>query len=118
MLQKVETLADLDETIDEWAKKLERAEDQRLRTRQRLLEHIAAVLAIPSVIDTKRATNGGLEVCREQTPPQSPEGLKSPPMTAGYDAESIRIYAGSEMHALLGVLNRETLALSGTKNAA
>lgn len=118
MLQKVETLADLDETIDEWAKKLERAEDQRLRTRQRLLEHIAAVLVIPSIVDTKQATNGGLEVCREHTPPQSPESLKSPPMTAGYDAESIRIYAGSEMHALLGVLNRETSALSGTKNAA
>jgi hypothetical protein len=118
MLQKVETLADLDETIDEWAKKLERAEDQRLRARQRLLEHIAAVLVIPSVIDTKRATGRGLEVCREQTPPQSPESLKSPPIAAGYDAESIRIYAGSEMHALLGVLNKETWNLSGTKNAA
>jgi hypothetical protein len=111
MLQKVETLADLDETIDDWAKKLERAEDQRLRVRQRLLEHIAAVLVIRSVIDTKGATCGGLEVCREQTPPQSPESLKSPPMTAGHDAESIKIYAGSEMHALLGVLNRETFAV-------
>ena len=118
MLQKVETLADLDDTIDEWAKKLERAEDQRLRTRQTLLEHIAAVLVTRSVVDTKGATCGGLEVGREQTPPQSPESLKSPPMAAGYDVESIKIYAGSEMHALLGVLNEETSALSGTKNAA
>lgn len=118
MLQKVETLADLDDTIDEWAKKLERAEDQRLRARQMLLEHIAAVLVIRSVIDTKGATCGGLGVGREQTPPQSPESLKSPPMTASYDAESIKIYAGSEMHALLSVLNEETSALSGTKNVA
>jgi hypothetical protein len=118
MLQKVETLADLDDTIDEWAKKLERAEDQRLRARQTLLEHIAAVLVIRPVIDTKGATCEGLGVGREQTPPQSPESLKSPPMTTSYDAESIRIYAGSEMHALLGVLNRETSALSGTKNVA
>jgi hypothetical protein len=119
MLQKVETLADLDDTIDEWGKKLERAEDQRLRARQTLLEHIAAVLVARSIIDSKEATCAGLGVSREQTPPQSPEspeGLKSPPMTSSYDAESIRIYAGSEMHALLGVLNRETLGLSGTKN--
>ena len=116
MLQKVETLADLDDTIDEWAKKLERAEDQRLRTRQRLLEHIAAVLLIPSVKNTKEEVSDGLGVGREQTPPQSPERLKSLPMTAGYDVESIRIYAGSEMHALLGVLGKETMGSTGTEN--
>jgi Up-regulated During Septation len=118
MLEKVEALADLDDKIDEQAKQLERAEDQRLRVRQTLLEHIAAVLVIHPVIDTKGTTCGGLGVGREQTPPQSPESLKSPPMTTGYDAESIRIYAGSEMHALLSVLNRETSAPSGTKNVA
>ena len=116
MLQKVETLADLDDTIDEWAKKLELAEDQRLRARQRLLEHIAAVMAMPSVIDTKGAAGGGLGMGRESTPPRSPESLKSPPMTTGYDAESIRIYAGSEMHALLGVLDKETTALRSVDN--
>jgi hypothetical protein len=116
MLQKVETLADLDDTIDDWAKKLERTEDQRLRARQRLLEHIAAVLVMPSVIETKRAASGGPSVGRDQTPPQSPEGLKSPPVTGGYDAESIRVYAGSEMHALLGVLDKETAALKSTRN--
>lgn len=113
MLQKVETLADLDDTIDDWAKKLERAEDQRLRARQRLLEHIAAVLAMPSIIDARGAATGGLGV---ETPPQSPESLKSPPMTARYDAESIRIYAGTEMHALLGVLEKETAALKSAEN--
>ena len=116
MLQKVETLADLDDTIDEWAKKLERAEDQRLRTRQKLLEHIAAVLVIPSATNTKEGACGGSGAGREQTPPQSPESLKSPPVTGGYDAESIRIYAGSEMHALLGVLDQETKALNGAEN--
>jgi hypothetical protein len=29
------------------------------------------------------------------------ENLKGPPITASYDAELIRIYAGSKMHALL-----------------
>ena len=115
MLQKIETLADLDDTIDEWARKLERAEDQRLRARQRLLEHIAAVLVMPSVNDPREAASGGSGTGREHTPPQSPESLKSPPMTAGYDAESIRIYAGSEMHALLGVLDQETTALRGAE---
>jgi hypothetical protein len=116
ILQKVETLADLDDTIDDWAKKLERAEDQRLRARQRLLEHIAAVLAMPSVIDNKGTASDGLGVGPEQTPPQSPEGLKSPSMTARYEGESIKIYAGSEMHALLGVLEKETAALNGMDN--
>jgi hypothetical protein len=68
------------------------------------------VLVMPSVIETKGAASGGLGVQKDQTPPQSPEGLKSPRMTAAYDAESIRIYAGSEMQALLGVLNEETAA--------
>jgi hypothetical protein len=111
MLQKVETLADLDETIDDWAKKLERAEDQRLRARQSLLEHIAAVLAMmPSVTDAKGAATSVSRPAMEHTPPQSPESLRSPPATSSYyDGESIKIYAGSEMHALLGVLEKETV---------
>lgn len=116
MLQKVETLADLDDTIDDWAKKLERAEDQRLRARQRLLEHIAAVLAMPPLTDSAGTSGRESTVGREQTPPLSPESLKSPPVTSNYDAESIRIYAGSEMHALLGALDMETTAFKGGEN--
>lgn len=37
-------------------------------------------------------------------------------MAAGYEGESIRIYAGSEMHALLGVLDKETAVLSSSEN--
>jgi hypothetical protein len=77
---------------------------------------MAAVLVMPSAIETKGAASGGLGMGRDQTPPQSLEDLKSPPMTASYDAESIRIYAGSEMHALLGVLNKETAALKSPGN--
>jgi hypothetical protein len=116
MLQKVETLADLDDTIDDWAKKLERTEDQRLRARQSLLEHIAAVLAMASTTDAKGAASSALKSATEHTPPRSPEGLKSPPMTAGYEGESIRIYAGSEMHALLGVLDKEAAGLKSSEN--
>jgi hypothetical protein len=116
MLQKVETLADLDDTIDEWAKKLERAEDQRLRARQSLLEHIAAVLAMSSVTDVKGGARSASRLATEHTPPQSPESLKSPPVTSGYDGESIRIYAGSEMHALLGALDQETAELNSNEN--
>jgi hypothetical protein len=77
-------------------------------------------MAVPPAIDTKGVASDGSGVGREHTPPQSPEPLKSPPMTAGYDVESIRIYAGSEigseMHALLGVLDKETSALASAKN--
>jgi len=118
MLQKVETLADLDDTIDDWAKKLERAEDQRLRARQSLLEHIAAVLAImPSVADAKGAPGSLSRPTMEHTPPQSPESLRSPPATSCFDGESIKIYAGSEMHALLGVLEKETAVLDSSGKA-
>lgn len=116
MLQKMETLADLDDTIDEWSKKLERAQDQRLRTRQRLLEHIAAVLAMPSVLDGKEAARSAAAFGPVHSPPQSPEGLENSRMTAGYDGESIKIYAGTEMHALLGILDKETSALGSAEN--
>jgi gamma-glutamyl phosphate reductase len=43
VLQKVEALTELEESIEKWARRLQRAEDQRLRVRQRLLGHVAAI---------------------------------------------------------------------------
>lgn len=36
-------------SIDDWVSKLEHAENRRMRVRQKLLEHVAAALTIPSV---------------------------------------------------------------------
>ncbi len=108
MVQKVETLIELDETIDEWAKKLERAEDQRLRARQKLLEHISTVLTIPP---TNEKAGNGVPMVVMPTPPESPETPLSrrpeTPMSQRPGAESIRIFAASDVQALLMDIDRE-----------
>ena len=48
LLKQEEALAELDASIDDWAAKLDRAELRRLRVRQKLLEHVAAVMALGS----------------------------------------------------------------------
>lgn len=133
MVQKVETLMELDETVDEWARKLERAEDQRLRARQKLLEHIAAVLVVPTSTDSGAVAGatttttttptagpvmgGSAENVKlpapavMPTPPESPETpiSRKPerPMSQQTGAESIRIFAASDVQALLMDIDRE-----------
>jgi hypothetical protein len=46
MLKQEEALAELDSSIDDWATKLEQAENRRTRVRQKLLEHVAAAAAL------------------------------------------------------------------------
>ncbi|EXA28492.1 hypothetical protein FOVG_19908 [Fusarium oxysporum f. sp. pisi HDV247] len=46
-LKQEEVLASLDASIDDWAMKLEQAENRRTRVHQKLLEHIAAAASLP-----------------------------------------------------------------------
>ncbi|EXA29211.1 hypothetical protein FOVG_19255 [Fusarium oxysporum f. sp. pisi HDV247] len=47
LLKQEEVLASLDASIDDWAMKLEQAENRRTRAHQKLLEHIAAAASLP-----------------------------------------------------------------------
>lgn len=48
MLRQEESLIELDASIDDWFDKLEMAENRRMRVRQKLLEHVAAALLLPT----------------------------------------------------------------------
>lgn len=104
MLKQEMALAELDVSIDEWLVKLEQAENRRTRVRQKLLEHVAAALTLQSA----RANSGKTAVQDEQTPPRSPEKLEESPRSPNRrDVESIKIYAGSEVYALLADIEQE-----------
>lgn len=65
LLKQEEALAALDEAIEGWEAKVEKAEERRNRVRQKLLEHMCASLAIPEV------SIGPID--RSFTPPATPE---------------------------------------------
>jgi len=101
LLKQEEALVELDASIDDWILKLERAENQRLRMRQKLLEHVAAAMTLNSPPTIRRATAGA-------TPPSSPtlgnsparrSRTGSPPLDhdsptcgARQEVESIKVY--------------------------
>ncbi|KAL1626399.1 hypothetical protein SLS56_006897 [Neofusicoccum ribis] len=88
LLKQEEALVELDLSIDDWMAKIEQAENRRLRIRQKLLEHLAAAMALPPSTPVSDAA--------EATPPRSPikaEGVESPLRMDRKDVESIRIYA-------------------------
>ena len=121
VLQKLETLAELDEVIDQCSAKLERAEDQRLRARQKMLEHIAAVLTIPppALLPIRNKAAGGAApppTTLLQTPPESPEDLRAPDNAHRQTVESIKIYAGSELRSLLGDIDKEIEAIEKSES--
>jgi len=131
MLKQEEALSELDSSIDDWVSKLEQAENRRTRVRQKLLEHVAAAL-IMQPVDAKA---GETEVLKqhvvqmaiapngENTPPRSPTKSQSPERLervveqvrvsspearrGGRDVESIRIYADSDLSALLADVEEE-----------
>ncbi|KAI0393341.1 hypothetical protein F5Y17DRAFT_312951 [Xylariaceae sp. FL0594] len=87
MLQKQEALAKLDACIDDWATKLEHAENRRTRVRQKLLEHVAAAAAMsvtPAFASETLQQATGMRVQPNEavdvtTPPRSPaKSAKSP----------------------------------------
>ena len=94
LLKQEEALVELDGAIDDWAIKLERAENRRLRVRQKLLEHVAA-----SMMLNLASVQPGYGLMA--SPPLSADRLDSvePLRVDRKDIESIKIYADT------GVLN-------------
>jgi hypothetical protein len=136
MLRQEEALSELDSSIDDWVSKLEQAENRRTRVRQKLLEHVAAALIMepatsPSAGTENQSNHVGHQLVMamavaptgENTPPRSPTKGQSPERLSrvveevkvsspessrgGRDVESIRIYADSDLSALLADVEEE-----------
>lgn len=126
MLKQEVALAELDASIDDWWSRWELAENRRSRVRQKLLEHIAAA----TLLQQQRSTQGTNQqrearelqrpqsrvIAEPQTPPRSPETPSSPvlapmttssPPTGVHKSESIKIYADTEVWALLADIEKE-----------
>ncbi|KFY39918.1 hypothetical protein V494_03752 [Pseudogymnoascus sp. VKM F-4513 (FW-928)] len=87
ILKQEEALSELDASIDDWVSKLEYAENRRTRVRQKLLEHVAAALMIPTQsneTDTKSTSEyEAMNILNslataDHTPPRSPTKALSP----------------------------------------
>lgn len=110
ILKQEEALSELDCSIDDWVSKLEQAENRRTRVRQKLLEHVAGALILPETRESHSMTD---------TPPRSPTKSHSPQRLAApvkvsspeplsrRDVESIKIYADSDISALLKDVEEE-----------
>lgn len=164
MLKQEEALAELDASIDDWVNKLEKAENRRMRVRQKLLEHVAAAailpnpdIVTPSVPCEEEASpaQGSSIVHDISTPPRSPskqgsfssrasssspspqrvvaqvpstilenpiveeaetidddQVITGPASLKRADVESIRIYAGDDIYALLADVENEITKMS------
>jgi hypothetical protein len=106
LLKQQEALIELDRSIDDWIVKLERAENRRLRLRQKLLEHVAAAMALgapQSYIQnahTQQATTPPRSPTMAMLPPRSPGMLIESPKPLRLDrkeVESIKIYADNQV---------------------
>ncbi|ELR04034.1 hypothetical protein GMDG_06545 [Pseudogymnoascus destructans 20631-21] len=168
ILKQEEALSELDASIDDWVSKVEYAENRRTRVRQKLFEHVAAALMMPSqrneidnrsipeyeainilhspatanhtpprsptkalspspiISSSKRRASPEPEAPARLARPVPPQLSTSPPpphtlenepfnerhrdshSTAGRpSAESIRIYADSDVYALLADVEQE-----------
>ena len=101
-MNQEEALAELDDSIDDWVRKLEQAENRQTRVRQKLLEHVAAALTLnPSSKSMSHVSSS------QQTPPESPIKYEDYYMKERSDVQSIKIYADSGVAALLAEIERE-----------
>ncbi|WEW57219.1 hypothetical protein PRK78_002681 [Emydomyces testavorans] len=109
ILKQEEALFELDKSIDEWYSKLENAEQRRALVRQKLLEHLAAILVLresqpdpPSL--EKRAQVDNLHEGHNHCRPSRKV------------VESIKIYADAEIQALFANIEKdmERMANSGS----
>lgn len=122
ILKQEEALSELDTSIDDWVTKLEQAENRRTRVRQKLLEHVAAALILQPLTSSENSTPTAIErkaPTGENTPPRSPTKSQSPQRLAApvqvdspeepgrRSVESIRIYADSDVYALLADVEEE-----------
>ena len=97
LLKQQEALIELDSSIDDWVTKLERAENRRLRLRQKLLEHVAASMTLSTPTKAMHSQAQILATpprspLRDVSTTSSPESLRH---TNRKDVESIKIYADS-----------------------
>ena len=102
ILKQEEALAEIDDSIDDWIRKSEQAENRRTRVRQKLLEHVAAAL-------TLKPSGPASSCCirEQQTPPESPEQDEVFYPNERRDVQSIKIYADAGVTALLAEIERE-----------
>ncbi|KAF7889514.1 uncharacterized protein EAF02_001929 [Botrytis sinoallii] len=129
ILKQEEALSELDSSIDDWVSKLDQAENRRTRVRQKLLEHVAAAVFMPvtapsvkkdynsvNTITPQRSPIKGISPVREShrtvdvmTPqPQLSEAeLREKRESRRKAVESIRIYADSDVFALLADVEDE-----------
>ncbi|KAI9718281.1 MAG: hypothetical protein M1812_004271 [Candelaria pacifica] len=103
LLKQEEALAELDLSIDDWVSKLEKAENRRTRIRQKLLEHVAAA----STLGLGERRKQWRPTQEEQTPPRSPEKATTQFKSERQDVQSIKIYADSDVYALLEDVEQE-----------
>lgn len=96
LLKQEEALIELDLSIDDWFEKLEQAENRRMCVRQKLLEHVAAAMALnsPYPPPPTRAAPTTPPPCHARRMP-SLESVRMP----RNEVQSIKVYADD------GVLN-------------
>ncbi|TGO38353.1 hypothetical protein BHYA_0076g00040 [Botrytis hyacinthi] len=129
ILKQEEALSELDSSIDDWVSKLDQAENRRTRVRQKLLEHVAAAVFMPVTTPSVKKHNNSVNTI---TPPRSPikgispvresnrtvdvmtpqpqlseAELKEKKEARRKAVESIRIYADSDVFALLADVEDE-----------
>lgn len=116
-MKQEEVLAELDLSIDDWLLKLEHAESRRFLIRQKLLEHVAAVLTIKT---TTAVENGRQQQQQqrtianvEETPPTTPEQTENDYSQEPCDIESIRVCTDTGVAALLSALEDEISRMEG-----
>lgn len=102
ILKQEETLADIDNSIDDWIRKSELAENRRSRVRQKLLEHVAAALTL-----MPKSTVAPRDNPEQHTPPESPEEEDQFPRNERHRVQSIKIYADAGVAALLAEIEQE-----------
>lgn len=110
ILKQEEALAEIDESIDDWIRKSEQAENRRTRVRQKLLEHVAAALTL-----RPNGTAPSLDIRQEQTPPESPEQGEVFCPNERRDVQSIKIYADAGVAALLAEIEHEIGSIENPK---
>ncbi|KAF7870584.1 hypothetical protein EAF04_004328 [Stromatinia cepivora] len=142
ILKQEEALAELDSSIDDWVSKLDQAENRRTRVRQKLLEHVAAAVFMPvtdsNTVD--RDSMSMNTITPPRSPPRSPikgiipvlethpevdveveveverrlseAEIKQKKEYRRKAVESIRIYADSDVFALLADVEDEINRMS------
>lgn len=103
ILKQEEALSELDVSIDEWASKLEHAQDRRNQIQQKLLQHYAAASNLP----TTQTMQSARAIETTLTPPTSPENTEDVYSRQRQDVQSIKIYADSGVAALLSAIEQE-----------